>query len=773
MEPVLSQGGPVPRRSEALDEPPFQQSNQPMEVKQMTIVKKIAGLALAAGFPLALTGMTASPAASTASAPHFLLPRADMILPSSVTAHATNAGPVNASAAFNFGVVLPSRDPAGLARMAEEVSNPKSPMYHHFLTHAQAMARFGPDVTLANQIIKNFEQAGMHATLQNQMVMVSGTVGQVNTLFNTQMTQYKQGSSQFVAPNSALTLPSWLRSAASLTGFAQGTPTASVPLAKHLETTWAPKSHMKRTPNGPTASASNGALSVTVTRITSGSRAPGLAVRYLVTSTLNGQPDPNATVENLTGPYAGYPGLVMQYDNPPAGQMVVDFTMSQQQTISMALTVVDPTTGDTATVQLPAASFVGPSAKATNIHPFMGEYGFKGKMITPLNPKNNNINNILNAQQLVQAGTRYESAGYAPSIGVYTAGGISSNGSYTGIGFGVPENDANMFSQKFHLPPEHFSVGYVGPNSYADPTYGGIEGEMSLDLQMMETSAPGSNITVYSAGSLRSALNQVDAQDAVSVFSISYGGGELVEELFSPGAQQTWDELAQFANLEGITISVSSGDSGAYSGAEYSGLVPNSIAYQPQASYPANSSWVTAVGGTENSVSPRQTLNEAAMWGGNIGSELPHSTLLQFLSLQNMIASGAISTVEPAPFYQTAFNPGLSGRMTPDISLPASVVTPGWFAFFDGSENLSGGTSAGAPLFAGWMADLATATGRVGNVNPALYYGASVPAFRLPDGPITTPVDFGNNGYYQVTSGDNAVSGLGQLNVDGFFGWYR
>lgn len=736
---------------------------------------KLTGIATAVLVPA--LGLAARPVVPASAPSRYLLPAMDNILPPATLSQSQNLGPVNPSQTMSFGVVLPSQNPNGLTAMAQAVSNPHSPDYHHFLSHAQAMAEFGPSPALVNQLVSGFQQAGFQAVQQNQMIKVSGTVAQVNQLFNTQMTQYQQGSDQYQAPNSALSLPDWLRGAESLTGFAQGTPSTGFTTAKHLSAQFAPKSAMLPTPAGSTSTGSNDGYTVTVSRVTNGSRTPGLAVRYLVTVTQNGQPvtDPIA-VASLQGPFAGASSLVQWYTNPPAGQILMDFTMSQQQSISMLATfaITDPNTGaslGTVSVQLPSASFVGPNAK-TAVMPEFAQYGITAPLVAPWNPSNNNVDSAFDAAGLVNQTLQYDAYGITPTIGVYTAGGISSNGNVSGISFSVPEGDANLFANQFNLPAESYAVGYVGPNSEPDATYGGIEGEMSLDLQMMETSAPGAHIVVYSAGSLRSALNQVDAQDQVNVFSISYGGGEQVEEFFSPGAQASWDELAAMANLEGITISVSAGDSGAYSGAEYLGYdgVPNAVALAPQPSYPANSSYVSALGGTEDAVGTTGQINQAAMWGGDLGMELSHSTLLQFLSQQNMIASGGISTIEPVPFYQSALTPSLSGRMTPDFSFPASVVTPGYFAYFDGAPNLSGGTSAAAPLFAGYIADLAEQIGPLGNINPAIYQLSNTPAFRLPAGAILTSVAFGMNGAYTESPRDNAVTGLGQLNVDALQG---
>ncbi len=733
----------------------------------MMIVKKVAGLALAAVLPG--LGLLGTPTAVVAATSSNLLPAMDSILPQSVISHSQKIGPVNPSSPFSFGVVLPSKNPQGLKAMANAVSTPGSPFYHHFLTHAQVFAQYGPNMTMASALQAKFASAGLKTSMVNQMLMVKGTVAQVNALFKTELTRYHKGSTSFVAAKGPLAIPSWLRGAAGLTGFAQGTPATGFLKAKHMSLKWAPRSTMGQTPQGATSSAQNGPFAVTVERVTGGPRSPGLAVRYLVTATVGGYADTSPLyVAGLTGPYAGASSLVQWYSNPGAGQILMDFTVSQQQDISLALTVSDGYYS--ATVQLPSASFIGPDAVTTNASQIDNIYGTSGTVIAPWNPASNNLNTVFHAHQLVNAATQYgEYYRSRPTIGVYTAGGMYSPSSYYGISFSVPENDANLFAGQFNRQRQTFSTGYVGPNSFVDYGYGGIEGEMSLDLQMMETSAPGSHVVVYSAGSLRSALNQVGYQDRVQVFSISYGGGELIEQAFAPGAQASWDMLAQMANLEGITISVSAGDNGAYSGALYQGFVPTSMANAPQPSYPANSAYVSAIGGTEVAVNTQGGISQAAMWGGNVGGEIPHPTLLQFLSQQNMIASGGISTIEATPGYQSMLNYRLSGRMTPDFSLPASVVTPGFYTYFDGSPGLSGGTSASAPLFAGWMADLATTSGRFGNVNPVIYSMVRQPSFRLPGGAIMTPVTFGNNGYYSNAGKDNAVTGLGQLNVDALY----
>lgn len=127
-----------------------------------------------------------------------------------------------------------------------------------------------------------------------------------------------------------------------------------------------------------------------------------------------------------------------------------------------------------------------------------------------------------------------------------------------------------------------------------------------------------------------------------------------------------------------------------------------------------------------------------------------------------MMAGGGYSLLEPRPAYQAGFVPKSDGRGNPDFSFPASVVTPGYFAYFANAPFNFGGTSASAPLFAGWVGDLNIALGhRQGNVNPEMYALAG-----SKNSPFM-PVAYGNNGAYGVTPGlYNAATGLGPANMN-------
>lgn len=714
----------------------------------------LSGIAL-----VAMATLTA-PVAS-AAAPHAdLLPATTTVVSPKALASSNPTGPLPSTSPWTFEVVLPSQNPAGLAQYAQSVSTPGSSNYQHYLTHSQLMNQFGPSASLEQTVSHYLRQQGFTVQSDGQMLNVSGTVGQVNALFATQLEQFNRpapGPSagpgpKFVAPAGPITIPSTLRLVQGIAGLTTDTavPQISnhlVPAAQMPVVHYAPPGQMGPAPGGSTSTSSNDGMTVTAQLLSNGPRVPGMAVRYLITVTENGQPDPNAGFDGLAGPFQGSSSVVDSTLTNANGQFIVDFTLSQAQAVSLALTVADfnsagEATSTTDTVQLPTAHFQGPDALTVPASSLFGSSA-SGTLVAPWNPSSNSVVTAVHGTTLSQ-----QTAQHGPAdLAVYTAGNVVN----------VSQGDVDEFAQQFGLTPPNVSVAYSGPNactvsSCGEPTMFSIEAELSLDLQMMETAAPGSNIQVYEAGSLRSALNQVITQDTAKVFSISYGAGELAEQAYAAGAQQDWDMLAEEANVEGITITVSAGDSAAFEGAEegYD---------QPMTSYPANSPYVSALGGTEVSVNPSGQVNQVALWGGNLGSEISNQELLSFLSLENMMGGGGYSLLEPTPVYQQGLVPPGDGRANPDFSLPASVVTPGYFIYIGGTPYFAGGTSASAPLFAGFVGDLTLALNHaLGNVNPLIYSLA-----RL-DPNLFSAVAYGNNGVEEVTPGYNAVTGWGQIN---------
>lgn len=123
---------------------------------------------------------------------------------------------------------------------------------------------------------------------------------------------------------------------------------------------------------------------------------------------------------------------------------------------------------------------------------------------------------------------------------------------------------------------------------------------------------------------------------------------------------------------------------------------------------------------------------------------------------------GGFSTVFSPPSWQTTAgvsdggNSG-SGRGVPDVAADADGVT-GYAIQVDSKRQISGGTSAVAPLWAALAARLAENLGRpIGLLQPRLYASAKpaqpVPGFH--------DISEGANGLYQAGPGWDACTGLG------------
>jgi sugar lactone lactonase YvrE len=255
--------------------------------------------------------------------------------------------------------------------------------------------------------------------------------------------------------------------------------------------------------------------------------------------------------------------------------------------------------------------------------------------------------------------------------------------------------------------------------------------EASLDVEWAGALAPGAKIRVYGANDedpadndeiLQQVYADIPSNPTMHVLSISVGGNE------SDVARDYLVIEAQYmANLAsaGVTVLVASGDSGA------------TEENQVQTTYPTSDPDVTGVGGT--------TLNLSA--GNVITSETAWTS-----------SGGGISKVFSRPAWQVGAGiPAGSMRLVPDV---ASVADPetGATYYYNGKAGIVGGTSWGAPTWAGWVALINQKTGTtLGLMNPKLYPLLGTSAFN--------DIISGNNGAYSAGEGYDLVTGLGTPNV--------
>jgi kumamolisin len=282
------------------------------------------------------------------------------------------------------------------------------------------------------------------------------------------------------------------------------------------------------------------------------------------------------------------------------------------------------------------------------------------------------------------------------------------------------------------------SVGNGSNAPTGDPN--GPDGEVMLDIEVAGSIAPGAKIVAYfaentDAGFLNAITTAVhDSTNNPSVVSISWGGPE---SSWTQQAMTSMDEAFQSAAAMGVSICVAAGDDGSTDGVT-DGL--NHV------DFPASSPNVLACGGTQLVASGNTVTNE---------------TVWNELASNEGATGGGISDFFPLPSWQNgagvppSANPNENvGRGVPDVAGDADPTT-GYVTLVDGNQDVIGGTSAVAPLWAGLIALINESIGKpVGFLNPLLYQDAGT-ARDLND------ITVGNNGAYSASSGWDACTGLG------------
>ena len=354
------------------------------------------------------------------------------------------------------------------------------------------------------------------------------------------------------------------------------------------------------------------------------------------------------------------------------------------------------------------------------------------------------------------------------------------------------------------------------PGTGGSAVYEGDEFESDIDLEYSTGMAPAANVLfVYTGDSpnygVFDAFDYIIEENLAPVASISYGSCEpltgqsfvnVASQLFAQGAAQGQTLIAS-AGDQGSTECFGSTDSNgnSYSTAIEQGLSTN---------FPADSPYVTSIGGTQ--MAPGTFTAGNTQYWASAGTTPVVSSLLSYVpevvwnedSASYGFASGGggASIYFTAPTWQT----GVTGipstntaRLNPDISLQAATSSPGYLACssdpssFQTGQTTSctngvydttgkfveeaGGTSFGAPIFAGLMAVLnqqqqstghGTSNAGQGLVNPALYGLAKGSGYAT----IFHDITLGNNGCAALPAycsfGLNAfVSGVGYDEASG------
>lgn len=295
------------------------------------------------------------------------------------------------------------------------------------------------------------------------------------------------------------------------------------------------------------------------------------------------------------------------------------------------------------------------------------------------------------------------------------------------------------------------NLGVTQPNITAVSVDGGTnspgssaDGEVMLDIEVAGSIAPGANITVYFApntdqGFINAITDAVhDTARKPSVVSISWGSAE---DSWTQQSQTAMNAALQDAATLGVTVTVAAGDTGSTDGVGDGTL---------HVDFPAASPYVLACGGT--------TLHGS---GATVSSEVVWNEIAN----DEGATGGGVSNVFALPTYQSSAGvpaqpkTGFVGRGVPDVAGDADPTT-GYFILVDGQNEVVGGTSAVAPLWAALIALVNQQLGTpVGFANPALY------GLKNSFNDITAGNnDDSNLGYYSAQPGWDPCTGLGTPN---------
>ncbi|MEI5524494.1 S53 family peptidase [Streptomyces brasiliscabiei] len=296
----------------------------------------------------------------------------------------------------------------------------------------------------------------------------------------------------------------------------------------------------------------------------------------------------------------------------------------------------------------------------------------------------------------------------------------------------------------------------------------GWYGEETLDVEAVHAVAPAADITYVGGASchdddLLDALGTIVDRHLADIVSNSWGD---IEANQTPDLAAAYDQVFQLGAVEGIGFYFSSGDNG--------DEVANTGTKQVDT--PANSAWVTAVGGTSLAVGRGDSYLWETGWGtlkANLAADGTGWT--DFPGAFTSGAGGGTSRTVPQPFYQRGLVPkalatangGAPMRTVPDISAIADPNT----GFLVGQtqtlpeggqaygEYRIGGTSLAAPVIAGVQALAQEAHGGrpLGFANPAIYARYAASSYGTPHG---------SKVFHDVTDRPTAAAGLAVARVD-------
>jgi kumamolisin len=316
--------------------------------------------------------------------------------------------------------------------------------------------------------------------------------------------------------------------------------------------------------------------------------------------------------------------------------------------------------------------------------------------------------------------------GSGQTIALIELNDVDSNGNPTGAGYST--SDLSTFFKDLGLAiPSVVAVGVDGGANVPgkDPD---ADGEVTLDIEVAGSIAPGASIAVYFApntddGFIQAVTTAIhDDVRKPSIVSISWG---QAEETATAQMLQGLDQALQEAAALGVTVCVAAGDSGSADEPE------NQWDGKPHVDFPSSSTYALGCGGTTLATSSAANAPVESVWnrGANGGA-----------------SGGGVSNFFAKPSYQSSVNVPASassagGRGVPDVSGNADPYS-GYSVYVGGQSQIIGGTSAVAPLWAGLIA----------RINQSLMESGGKPAGFI--NALIYPLE---SDFHDVTKGNNDI----------------
>jgi subtilase family serine protease len=311
----------------------------------------------------------------------------------------------------------------------------------------------------------------------------------------------------------------------------------------------------------------------------------------------------------------------------------------------------------------------------------------------------------------------------------YNLNGTSGSGRTVAIvdAYGYPnlERDLGIYRAQYGLPACTRANGCLrvidqNGGTNLPRTDVGWSQEQALDVDAVSATCPDCKIIVVqtktnSFANLGQGVITASQQAGVVAISNSYGGGDAADSTYGV-----------YYNHPGIAVTASTGDNG-YQGA----------------SYPASSTYVTAVGGTSLKMSGTSRVSET-VWNG---------------------AGSGCSTLNTAIAAAASFGTGCAERAMADVSAAADPNTGGLSVYAPTNSKSSswsqyGGTSESAPIIASVYA---LAGGAYSNATPYQHPGSLFDITSGSNGTCPTTQ------WCQARAGWDGPTGLGTPNGTGAF----